>query len=116
MKGTDISGAKLVTVEEDETYTLEEDSFVWFSHMAGATQDTTYYTIIDGVTLNNDFQYHNASIFSKGITFKCPERSGIGSMSINLFVYPLTKQGGVRVSSYHIVSFKSKSKEKNLCH
>ena len=69
VKGTDITGAKLVTVNHGETYTLEEDSFVWFTTIAYSTADATYYNKIDDVELKDSFKNYNASIFAKGTNF-----------------------------------------------
>ena len=94
VKSTDITGAKLVTVNNGETYTLEEDSFVWFTTIAHATADDTYYNKIDDVELNDSFKNYNASIFAKGTTFYCHKGAGMVSPTMSLFIYPLTKQGG----------------------
>lgn len=94
VKGTDITGAKLVTVNHGETYTLEEDSFVWFTAIAYSTVDYTYYNKIDDVELNDSFRNYNASIFAKGTTFYCSKGPGIARPTMSLFIYPLTKQGG----------------------
>lgn len=94
MKGTDITGAKLVTVNQGETYTLEEDSFVWFTSIAYSTTSATYYNKIDDVELNDSFINYGASIFTKGTTFYCHVGAGFVSPTMNLFIYPLTKQGG----------------------
>lgn len=91
VKGTDITGAKLVTVNQGETYTLEEDSFVWFTVIAYYTADSTYYNKIDDVTLNDSFRNYSVSIFAKGTTFYCHEGAGLAKPTMRLFIYPLTK-------------------------
>lgn len=94
VKGTDITGAKLVIVNQGETYTLEEDSFVWFTAIAHAPTDKAdYYNKIDDFELNDSFSDYRASIFAKGTTFSCPEGAGFVRPRMNLFIYPLTKQG-----------------------
>ena len=116
MKGTDISGVKHIILTEGKTHVLEQTSFVWFSVVAATSGDIPRYTIIDGVTLSSDYENSNASIFAKGTEFECPTMSGMASPKMYLTIYPLTKSGGVRISSYHIVSLKRKSKKENLCH
>lgn len=94
VKGTDITGAKLVTVNQGKTYTLEEDSFVWFTVIAYSTADNTYYNKIDDFELNDSFRNYSASIFAKGTTFYCHKGAGMTNPKMSLFIYPLTKQGG----------------------
>lgn len=113
VKGTDITGAKLVTVNHGETYTLEEDSFVWFTVIAYSTVDYTYYNKIDDVELNDSFKNYNASIFAKGTTFYCPEGSGFARPTMYLFIYPLTKQVGAKVI---LLSSKGSTKSSLLCY
>lgn len=94
MKGTDITAAKLVTINQGETYTLEEDSFVWFTIISHSNPNTTYYNKIDDFELNDSFKNYSASIFAKGTTFYCHEKTGLANPKMSLFIYPLTKQGG----------------------
>lgn len=75
VKGTDITGAKLVTVDHGETYTLEEDSFVWFTVIAYSTSDNTYYNKIDDVELNDSFVNYSASIYPAGTTIEFQTKS-----------------------------------------
>ena len=56
--------------------------------------------------------------FNKGTKLQLREGDNFkGTQSATYVVFPLVKSGGgVRVSSYYIVSPKSKSKKENLCH
>lgn len=96
-----------------EPYTLDKDAFVIISELY---EDNSPY--VADVRINNVeiLRYYTVNAFpiiaSKGDVFSVGNDK-YGTLSI--LIFPLVK-GGVRVSSYHIVSFKSKSKKENLCH
>lgn len=90
------------------SWTATEDCFIVGSDYESDNSSSPSTPNIDGVTIGHaskgNYSFLSAYV-AKGTVIRYASFSAYG-----------LKKGGVRVSSYHIVSLKSKSKKENLCH